>query len=98
MFPHDAPCHGHPDVMFPASTAGRTNWRPALALCAQCPYHAECRDVWLTLDDDMRRSGVWFGTTPTMRDSDRAARRAAASRKQKRRHRQHTFRHPKDAA
>lgn len=77
----DAACRGVPSsVMFPEDANGRTMsarlypeaYTEALALCADCGHHSECRAHW----EDCNRPahGVYFGTTPTDRKQDRSRR------------------------
>lgn len=82
----DAACYRAPrGVMFPQDANHRMisvrahpeAYAPALALCAECDHHAECRELWIA--EKQPFEGVWFGTTPIDRQRDPHPRRPTST-------------------
>lgn len=65
----DAPCREtDADIFHPDGRA--PDYRPALRVCARCPFTTRCLDYALRLETaDGTRSGVWGGTTPSQRSA-----------------------------
>lgn len=70
-----APCSGMDvSVFFPDPDNENGHVRPeqydvALDVCDGCPFHAECRALWV--ETGRPTNGVWFATTPPMRKASR---------------------------
>ena len=72
----------HTNIMYPVVNSGpgagdRVNAKAATALriCAECPVTRECEQHWNTLPTEEQIHGIWFGTTPNDRATQRRANR-----------------------
>lgn len=70
-------CANHPDPDLWFTEADETRQHTAAAICATCPVTAECLGYALSVP---HLSGIWGGTTPTMRTRlrNQASRHTAA--------------------
>jgi WhiB family transcriptional regulator, redox-sensing transcriptional regulator len=66
--------HADPDLFFPISSTGRALRQIAKAksICAACPVRQPCLEFALEYD---LRHGIWGGTTPEDRQTQRLERR-----------------------
>lgn len=68
-----AECRGMPiDLWFPHGGQAKDGvYTKPKAICSKCPVQQQCQELWKSLDSRQKGFGMWFGTTPKDRNSNR---------------------------
>jgi WhiB family redox-sensing transcriptional regulator len=74
MFEFEFPCQADPELFFPVAEEGSVAFARqaalAVAVCADCPFRADCRAFAVASGQEF---GVWGGSLPSERRAERAA-------------------------
>lgn len=69
------PCQADPELFFPVAEEGTAAFARqaarAVEVCAGCPFRLECREFAVATGQEF---GVWGGTLPSQRRTERARR------------------------